>query len=557
MKLTQRLTVALALTALVSVPAFGADVYVDPTEVLWAAKSGNTMVLNVTGPGVEFSQTFENGDIPFFSLYDKNGQPLADGQYSWQLTTIPTLDGATQKAMEAARVEGRAASRELMADLPQGEKFSGVVRVLDGSFLSQVGVEPVNDQDAGDKAQVFATDLIVQGSACVGLDCATNESFGFDTLKLKENNLRIKFEDTSASANFPGNDWELTANDSSNGGANRFSIQDVTNNRTPFTVLANAPNNSLYVNASGDVGVGTASPALELHIVDGDSPSIRLQQDGSAGFATRTWDLAGNETNFFVRDVENSSALPFRIRAGAPDKALYIDTDGDVMLGGQNPSAKLDVTGSAEINGALTVNTTDVATPFVVTESGTASARVMAKFANNGGVRMDLTNTQNSRTWRFDHGSNGALGLDFGGDTVNEVTVYGVAVGAFNAGDMAVSGDVYAGGVMLTSDVHKKTAFESVNGSAVLDAIASMPITTWEYKDRAATRHMGPMAQDFYAAFGLGSSERHISAVDAAGVSLAAVQALNAELEQEIADKDAQLQSLNERLAALEALLLD
>ena len=62
--------------------------------------------------------------------------------------------------------------------------------------------------------RVIADDLIVQGSNCVGLDCVNNESFGFDTLRLKENNTRIKFDDTSSSAGFPANDWMLSANDS-------------------------------------------------------------------------------------------------------------------------------------------------------------------------------------------------------------------------------------------------------------------------------------------------------------------------------------------------------
>ena len=44
---------------------------------------------------------------------------------------------------------------------------------------------------------VNADDLIVQGSACVGLDCVNNEGFGFDTIRLKENNTRIRFDDTS------------------------------------------------------------------------------------------------------------------------------------------------------------------------------------------------------------------------------------------------------------------------------------------------------------------------------------------------------------------------
>src|ERR1700682_283443 len=75
---------------------------------------------------------------------------------------------------------------------------------------------------------VIADDLIVQGSACVGLDCVNNESFGFDTLRLKENNTRIKFEDTSTSTGFPTHDWQLTANDSASGGAEKFSIADIT-----------------------------------------------------------------------------------------------------------------------------------------------------------------------------------------------------------------------------------------------------------------------------------------------------------------------------------------
>src|SRR6266576_5333643 len=85
--------------------------------------------------------------------------------------------------------------------------------------------------------QVIADDLIVQGSACVGLDCVNNESFGFDTLRLKENNTRIKFQDTSVSAGFPNHQWQLTANDSANGGLNKFSIENTTLATVPFTIV--------------------------------------------------------------------------------------------------------------------------------------------------------------------------------------------------------------------------------------------------------------------------------------------------------------------------------
>lgn len=65
-----------------------------------------------------------------------------------------------------------------------------------------------------------------------------------------------------------------------------------------------------------------------MHTVDGDSPTLRLEQDGSSGFTPQTWDIAGNEANLFIRDVTNGSKLPFRIRPNAPTDSLDITTDG-------------------------------------------------------------------------------------------------------------------------------------------------------------------------------------------------------------------------------------
>ena len=180
---------------------------------------------------------------------------------------------------------------------------------------------------------VILDDLIVDGSACIGFDCVNGESFGFDTIRLKENNLRIKFDDTSVAASFPRTDWQLTANASANGGASKFSIDDISGSRTPFTVEANARSHSLYVDDGGRIGSRTSTPSTEIHTIDGDTPTLRLQQDGSSGFAPQTWDVAGNETNFFIRDVTNGSQLPFRIRPGAPTSSIFIDVDGDVGLG--------------------------------------------------------------------------------------------------------------------------------------------------------------------------------------------------------------------------------
>src|SRR4051812_2768110 len=148
--------------------------------------------------------------------------------------------------------------------------------------------------------QIFASDVLVQGSLCVGLDCAAGESFGFDTIKLKENNLRIFFEDTSVSAGFPTNDWRIIANDSASGGANYFAIEDSTAARQVFRVDAGARLDSIHVGSNGFVGFGTATPGLLTHARSSDTPAHRLEQDSSGGFTAQTWDIGGNEANFFV-----------------------------------------------------------------------------------------------------------------------------------------------------------------------------------------------------------------------------------------------------------------
>ena len=185
--------------------------------------------------------------------------------------------------------------------------------------------------------QVILDDLIVDGSACIGQDCVNGESFGFDTIRIKENNLRIRAVDTSSTSSFPSRDWQITFNDSANGGANKFSIDDIDAGRTPFTIEGEAPSHSLYVDDGGRIGLGTSTPVVDVHVKSGNTPTLRLEQDGSSGFTPQTWDVAGNEAGFFIRDATNGSTLPFRIRPGAPSSAIDIAADGDVGIGTDSP----------------------------------------------------------------------------------------------------------------------------------------------------------------------------------------------------------------------------
>ncbi|OFW35043.1 MAG: hypothetical protein A3J28_14140 [Acidobacteria bacterium RIFCSPLOWO2_12_FULL_60_22] len=80
-----------------------------------------------------------------------------------------------------------------------------------------------------------------------------------------------------------------------------------------------------------------------------------------------------------------------------------------------------------------------------------------------------------------------------------------------------------------------------------------IPMETWNYRSQdTSIRHMGPMAQDFRAAFGLGEDDKHISTVDADGVALAGVQALYRMVGQIVQQKDAQIEQLTEQVRQLQ-----
>jgi hypothetical protein len=123
-----------------------------------------------------------------------------------------------------------------------------------------------------------------------------------------------------------------------------------------------------------------------------------------------------------------------------------------------------------------------------------------------------------------------------------------------------------SGTFSCTSDRATKENIADVDPHEILQRVAALPIKTWNYKSQdASVRHIGPMAQDFYAAFGLGSGDKTISTIDLDGVALAAIQGLhqenlalkaeNAALKTETAALKAEVAALGARLAAIEQAL--
>ncbi|MCB1385670.1 MAG: hypothetical protein KDJ80_06985 [Nitratireductor sp.] len=246
-------------------------------------------------------------------------------------------------------------------------------------------------------AQVFTQDVIVQGSLCVGVDCTSTENFGADTIRLKENNLRIHFDDTSNSGSFPNNDWRIEVNNSQNGGANYYAIQDATSGRYVTTIEAGAPSNSIYVDSSGSVGFGTNAPntSLSLHAADGNTPGLRLEQNTSSGFSAQTWDLAGNEANFFLRDVTNGSQLPIRVIPGADSGAFVISANNNIGMG----LANNDVTADAALH---------------IRRGGAG---------NDGLPRIRFENTDAPNVWVMDVSDNGDFRVSIDGSGVQELLI--------------------------------------------------------------------------------------------------------------------------------------
>lgn len=419
--------------------------------VRWEVSVPHTAVtLTVSAPdGRVFRKEFSAGDPPAFSIFDKKNGKLPDGNYIYELRLTPVLLPELKKELEAARLKSDAAleevQRRVRAQLPTYPLVqSGAFSILQGAVVVAGEVEPDSSQASDPRTevrvappqdpapaealarpaafflparaveasgvrrlarpfaartgslaalrdQVIPDDLIVQGSICVGFDCVVNESFGTDTIRLKENNTRIKFDDTSTGA-FPANDWQLTANDSTSGGANKFSIEDITGAKVPFTLTAGAPTNSVFVSSIGRLGLRTSTPSLDIHVNTSDTPAFRLEQNSSGGFTAQTWDIGANEANFFVRDLTGGSKLPFRIRPGAPTSSLDIAASGNVGLGTASPNQKLHVISGSATEG-IAVGKNDDQNRLLLGYDNTNNVGVISSYAAGSGGILALNPT--------------------------------------------------------------------------------------------------------------------------------------------------------------------
>jgi uncharacterized coiled-coil protein SlyX len=167
--------------------------------------------------------------------------------------------------------------------------------------------------------------------------------------------------------------------------------------------------------------------------------------------------------------------------------------------------------------------------------------------------------------------ANDAFAFVWGGSDTDDTLSQGIGSFVVYApgGVRMYAGTVGSGGCTLlngasgwscSSDRSLKSGIEAVDASDVLDRVVSLPIARWSFTAALGVAHMGPMAQDFHAAFGLGDDPTRLAPMDVQGVALAAIQGLNAKLEERVARlahtaavKDDQIQALSQSVSERDA----
>ncbi|MDQ2091844.1 hypothetical protein [Marimonas arenosa] len=310
-------------------------------------------------------------------------------------------------------------------------------------------------------------ETILIDKICMGSGCLAPETYPPTTaLRLKSTNSYVEFVDISE-AGFPSTDWTILVNDSdpiTSGGVSRFSIKDDDAGTVPFTIQGGAPENTLWIDDDGEIGIGTMLPAAKLHISDPFLPAIRLE----ASSFNDTWEIENFGATLGFLDVTNG-LRPFRVYPGAGNNILVISN------GGNGPGVV--GVGTAEPQGWLTVESGNVTTGLLVqkgsygsvagqafthirTDQGTAqlmveetsastSPRTLVNLQNNGRPEIVMGNSSTGGEWSFGAGTNfilkqGAVGTASSAKTkLFEIQPTGNAV---LAGSLTTGGTTCGGG---------------------------------------------------------------------------------------------------------------
>ncbi len=288
------------------------------------------------------------------------------------------------------------------------------------------------------------------------------------------------------------------------------------------------------------VGIGTTTPVETLDV---NGAYAYWGQFGITGYGGYRSYVGVGGLGFWIYDDDYEPIVTFN--HGADALTMVVDAEG-VGVGDFSYGSPLQDLHVKADEPQLLVEST----------AGTTTGRTLAYMKNPGDVRMFWENTDSGDVWQMSLLATVLQMSTPSGDGKFRVRKNG-GLQALNGSttilDLNATGDLTVKSVTETSSREAKREFETVNGLSVLEKVAALPISEWSYRaDSPAVRHLGPMAEDFHAAFGLGKTDKGLTSVDTSGVALAAIQGLN----QKLVEKDARIAELESRLQGVEEMEL-
>ncbi|MGK7294235.1 MAG: tail fiber domain-containing protein [Candidatus Wenzhouxiangella sp. M2_3B_020] len=337
--------------------------------------------------------------------------------------------------------------------------------------------------------------LVIEGAGS-GTEVGIGTSTPTQPLHIADQFPRIRLEDTSDSQT-----WYIKG---MNAGA--FEIAETTTGGGVFSIQAGAPNGTLAVDSGGNVGIGTTAPARKLHVLSGSGPQVRLEAPSGGLILGGTAELFVGGTGLWFNDTGGQAIVKFNHAASA--NTLVVEGNG-VGIGTQSPSQKLHVRAS------------DGSSSMLLEETQAISTNTMLTMRHNGNPGFLLENTDQSTSWQFRLGGSGST-EQF---TVNKAGTGGPELSVLANGDIRIKGSYLSG-----SSRELKQDIDPIESPAILEKLEQLPIYEWSYKRSPSSRHIGPMAEDYHATFGLAGEGTGLAATDLAGLSLASIKALVSEV---------------------------
>ena len=265
---------------------------------------------------------------------------------------------------------------------------------------------------------------------------------------------------------------------------------------------------------------------------------------GGSGNAIQNYSTAaaigGGAGNTILADSTGTGDVSASVIAGGNGNSVNTD---DAFIGGGSSNQVLSLaTGSVIAGGSSNM----INGPYAMIPGGLGNAATNNAFA--AGSHAKAVNA-GSFVWADSQAA------DFS-STVDNQAAFRCAGGViFASGGSSVSWTPGSGSwVVSTSDRNAKENFQPIDAQSVLEKVAQLPLTEWNYKGYG-DRHVGPMAQDFHTAFPFNGNDKMLNSADEAGITLAAIQGLNQKLETEVKQKDEKIGELEKRLDDLEQMV--